>query len=50
MTDLPTVITSIKIGNQTKTVSNYGNAGPERLQDLEYKIDEIADSQYLWEK
>lgn len=50
VTDLPTIITSIKIENQTKTVSNYGNAGPVRLQDLESKIDEITDPQSLWKE
>lgn len=49
VTDLPTVITSIKIKNETKSVSNYADAGPDRLHDLELKIDEITDSQSLWE-
>lgn len=50
VTDLPTVITSIKVGNETKTVSNYANAGPSRLHDLELTIDQITDSQSLWKK
>ena len=49
VTDLPTVITSITIQNETKTVSNYADAGPNRLHDLELKIDEITDSQTFWE-
>ena len=49
VTDLPTVITSITVGNETKTVSNYANSGPERLYYLESKIDEITDSKSLWE-
>ena len=48
VTDLPTVITSITIGNETKRVSNYANAGPPRLYELESKIDEITDSQSFW--
>ena len=49
VTDLPTVITSITVGNETKKVSNYANAGPPRLFELESKIDKITDSQSLWE-
>jgi len=30
-TDLPTVITSLRVGDEKKTVENYGNSGPTRL-------------------
>ena len=47
-TDLPTVITTVRIGDDTKTVENYGGAGPDRLSDVEAKIDELTDSESLW--
>jgi hypothetical protein len=47
VTDLPSAITTITIGNQTKSVYDYGGAGPEKLQNLEEKIDEIAQSYNL---
>jgi hypothetical protein len=45
----PTIITSIKIGDKKKTVSNYANSGPPRLHELEIKIDEITNSKSYWE-
>lgn len=47
VTDMPSAITTITIGSQTKSVYNYGNAGPEKLQNLEEKIDEISQSYNL---
>ena len=43
-TDLPTVITSVRIGSRTKEVHHdYGCEGaPERLAALERRIDEVA--------
>ena len=43
-TDLPTVITSVRIGNRTKEVHHdYGCEGaPERLGALERRIDEVG--------
>lgn len=43
ITDLPTTITSIAIGEQTKRVENYAGA-PKKLNELETKIDEITNS------
>jgi len=47
VSDLPSTITTITIGDQTKSVYNYGNAGPQKLQNLEEKIDEITQSHTL---
>lgn len=47
-TDSYTIITSVKIGDETKTVSNYGDSGPPRLHELEVKIDEITNSESFW--
>jgi serpin B len=47
VTDLPSAITTITIGDQTKSVYNYGNSGPQKLQHLEEKIDEMAQSNTL---
>ena len=51
VTDLPTTITSLTLGGQSKTVSNYGgcmidmpNKAPQALCDLETKIDTITNS------
>jgi hypothetical protein len=46
VTDLPSAITSITIGGQTKTVNHYyGDDGaPQELTNLESKIDEIVNS------
>lgn len=41
VTDLPSTTTSISIGDETKSVYRYG-FGPERLVQLEDKIDEIT--------
>ena len=49
ITDNPTIITSIKIGDKKKTVSNYANSGPTRLHELEIKIDEITNSKSYWD-
>ena len=49
-TDLPTIITTVRVGNETKTVENYGGAGPERLSEVERAIDELSDSESLWMK
>lgn len=46
VTDLPSAITSITIGGQTKTVNHYygDDSAPQQLTDLESKIDEIVNS------
>ena len=49
-TDLPTVITSVRVGDEIKTVENYGGAGPAQLHEIEQKIDEITDSESLWKE
>jgi len=49
-TDLPTVITSVRVGDELKTVENYGGAGPIQLQEIEKKIDEVSDSESLWKE
>jgi len=46
-TDAPSTITTITMGDQTKSIYNYGNAGPQKLQTLEEKIDEITQSHTL---
>ena len=45
-TDMPTSIITVKIGNYTKSVSNYYNA-PDGLKEVEDNIDGIARS-YRW--
>jgi hypothetical protein len=47
-TDLPTVITSLKVDDKKKTVENYGGSGPERLHEIERKIDELTNSESFW--
>jgi putative hemolysin len=46
VTDLPSAITSITRGGQTKTVNHYygDDSAPQQLTDLESKIDEITNS------
>jgi putative hemolysin len=46
VTDLPSAITSMTIGGQTKTVNHYygDDSAPQQLPDLEAKIDEITNS------
>ena len=41
-TDDSTVITSVKINNEQKTVANYGHFGPDRLHEIEKKIDDLT--------
>lgn len=41
-TDDSTVITSVKINNDEKTVTNYGHYGPDRLHKIEKKIDDLT--------
>jgi hypothetical protein len=43
VTDLPTCITTVKKGNESKTVKNYFG-GPASLKELEELIDKIANS------
>jgi serpin B len=47
VTDLPSAITTITIGDKTKSIHNYGNTGPQKLEDLEIQIDEITKSKDL---
>jgi hypothetical protein len=46
ITDAPTVITSISISGKTKTIEHYHGdfSAPEKLRELEDRIDEIVDS------
>jgi|SRR3989344_4623724 len=46
VTDLPTITTSITIDDETKQVIDYYGA-PEKLKELEKKIDEIAKTNEL---
>jgi len=41
VTCMPTVITTVKRGGDTKAVSNYGYAAPKELQDIEKRIIEM---------
>ena len=41
-TDDSTVITSVRIDNDQKTVTNYGHYGPDRLHEIEKKIDDLT--------
>lgn len=50
ITDHPTIITSIRVGNETKTVSNYANSAPDRVHELEKNIDELTNSESYWKK
>lgn len=50
-TDLPSTITTVTLGGQSKTINHYGVCGysdidtaPKELCDLESKIDEITNS------
>ena len=47
-TDMPTVITTVRVGDQIKSVENYGRAGPAQLHEIEQKIDELSNSESLW--
>jgi len=47
-TDLPTVITSVRVGDEIKSIENYGGAGPSQLHEIEQKIDEVSDSESFW--
>lgn len=49
-TDLPTVITSVRVGSETKSVENYGDAGPAQLHEIEKKVDDVSDSESLWKE
>lgn len=49
-TDLPTVITSVRVGDEIKSVENYGGAGPAQLHEIEQKIDEVSDSESFWKE
>ena len=49
-TDLPTVITTVRVGDEIKSVENYGGAGPAQLREIEQKIDEVSDSESLWKE
>jgi len=44
VTDVPTVITTVRLADQEKRVSNYFNMAPSWLQPLEYEIDSVADT------
>jgi ankyrin repeat protein len=42
--DLPSTTFNVRIGDRTKTASNYGNSAPHWVNDLEYSVDEAADT------
>lgn len=44
VTDHSTVITHIKVDDKEKTVSNYAHSGPDRLHEIEDKINELANT------
>src|SRR5437868_5071788 len=44
VTDVPTVITTVRLADQEKRVSNYFSMAPSWLQPLEYEIDSVADT------
>ena len=44
MTDLPTTITSLKVGDERKSIHNYGGFGPSQLNELEQEIDNVLSS------
>jgi hypothetical protein len=46
VTDNATVTFSVIIGGLTKTVSNYANAAPPWVNDLEYAVDGAADTHH----
>lgn len=41
-TDDSTVITSVRIDGEQKTVTNYGHYGPDRLHEIEREIDDLT--------
>ncbi|MEE8575268.1 MAG: DUF6438 domain-containing protein, partial [Thermodesulfobacteriota bacterium] len=41
-TDLPSTITTVRRGSTTKTIKNYGNAGPTKLWAIEMAIDAVT--------
>jgi hypothetical protein len=49
ITDQPTQITAVKRGGKAKEVSNYGNAAPKELQEIEKAIIEVME-RIAWEK
>ena len=49
ITDHPTLITTAKRGKTTKKVSNYANAAPKELEEIEKKIIELIDK-IEWKK
>lgn len=49
-TDLPTIITTVRVGDKIKSVENYGGAGPAQLHEIEQKIDELSNSESLWKE
>lgn len=49
-TDMPTVITTVRVGDEIKSVENYGGAGPAQLREIEQKIDELSNSESLWKE
>jgi len=48
-TDLPTVSTSFQIGTFSKVVSVYGNRTPEGLEELDERIEHVANLRQLAE-
>lgn len=49
VTDLPSAITTVRFGDQTKRVINYGNRAPIELWGLEMAIDGVV-SKLKWKK
>jgi TonB family protein len=44
ITDSATTNFRVRIGDRTKVVSNYANSAPEWVHDLEYSVDDAADT------
>ncbi|QLH10853.1 DUF6438 domain-containing protein [Nitrosarchaeum sp. AC2] len=49
-TDHPTVITSFRNESYEKIVSNYGDAGPSRLHELEIMVDDLSGAKSMASK
>ncbi|MGZ5024882.1 MAG: DUF6438 domain-containing protein, partial [Chthoniobacterales bacterium] len=41
ITDLPTIYTTVVMNGRRKTISNYANAGPNKLWVIEQMIDRL---------
>jgi hypothetical protein len=44
VTDVPTAITTLRIGDNQKSVSDRGHGAPEWVHELDYQVDSLADT------